>query len=702
MPRRGAAQEASTSSYEWHDAPRRRQEQHPESDYDRFYDSNHQTDLQRDYQHSYGLPRERWPKGLTNIGNSCYSNSVLQCLLSTALSNALLNPQTMPLFRRYSSNHNLLALKNKNGSSDSEDEILKDPRRDQEEKEKQLRERAKSKRELAENCEWLTEELTAIAEQYQDASNRASRQQQQQQSRQRSNQSSSWWDMASYTSEAPVEQEHIINPENITRHPNRLSKCLVPYQQEDAHEFLRALLSTLVMNGRNKQLSSLFDGLLESSVTCRCCGRTSLTRDRYMDLSLDINEMHIASLPHALAEFTKNEILEKDNAVFCTRCNRKQSVTKGLRLATAPSILVCHLKRFAFDRFGRLVRLHKRVQFPLRLHIENYMSNLNKARPPPYELVGILVHQGQTCASGHYVAFVKKYGEWFQCNDSVVTKVSVETVLNQQAYICMYEVAEMRERTCYTGPSSPYQKKADKFSDEDTYTMSMDGRTINDPSTISVNSTKSSRLPNWRDEPGVRFLKLLRDAEGILTELCCDTSNSGTNEPKARMVQHNHFRTRSKNLRDDYGKDDSTVLTNDSSYPIRKSTSTDSVMDKKTIRRQSSASTSGASNNNGRSQTAPRSRRQRHNSFSGSDPGAASFFNNDGSSIAKPISPHSERDARRSRSRKRGNIRARSQGRLQGSPELPPLPTTNGTTTARRSSSGKSRRSKSNPRLYDV
>jgi len=36
----------------------------------------------------------------------------------------------------------------------------------------------------------------------------------------------------------------VVDPGSITRHVNRLSPYLRPYQQEDAHDFLRALLST--------------------------------------------------------------------------------------------------------------------------------------------------------------------------------------------------------------------------------------------------------------------------------------------------------------------------------------------------------------------------------------------------------------------------------------------------------------------------
>jgi Ubiquitin carboxyl-terminal hydrolase len=348
------------------------------------------------------------PKGFLNVGNSCYANAALQCLLSTALATALTNPKSAAIFRRYSSNPNILA--QGSGSVDSNEDVVKEKRRSYD-------------RRMLENCRWLTRELRSIANEYNAPH-------------------TSWF------------TRPVVNPGKITRHPDRLSPCLRPYQQEDAHEFLRALLSTLVLNGQNRRLSSLFDGLLESAVTCLSCHRPSLTRDRYMDLSLDICGTHVNSLDDALEEFTKTETLSGENKVFCQKCCQKRTATKGLRLATAPSILVCHLKRFAFDSYGRLVRLDKKVQIPLILEIGSYMSCLNKSTPPPYELVAVLVHQGQSCDSGHYLAYVKNNNQWYKCNDSEVEPVSVTKVLEQQAYMLLYEVEEMRSSQP-TGTATP-------------------------------------------------------------------------------------------------------------------------------------------------------------------------------------------------------------------------------------------------------
>lgn len=454
--------------------------------------------------HSDELKHEARPKGFLNVGNTCYANAALQCLLSTALANALVDSRAAAAIRRYSSNPNLLS--NGSGSVDSDDADDSESAQQRKLSKKERRKKEREDRKMYKTCQWLTKELKHITKDFMQHSSSSSTRS--------PNPSNPSMRVLEWLGSSDNHNRNIVNPGSITRHPDQLSKCLRPYRQEDAHEFLRALLSTLVMNGHNKQLSCLFDGLLESAVTCQTCRRPSLTRDRYMDLSLDIHGDHISTLSDALDEFTKTEMLTGENKVFCQKCNSKRTASKGLRLATAPSILVCHLKRFAFDDYGNLVRLHKRVKFPLRLEIGDYMSKVNKSKPPPYELVGVLVHQGVNCDSGHYLAYTKCNGQWFKCNDSEVTKVDLKTVMKQQAYILMYQVEEMRRDQGLrrrarpagsTASSSDFQPRA---------------------------RSQSARTRHYQQQSKSSIMSLLcgvdvLEENSFLSDLCCRTAPEG-------------------------------------------------------------------------------------------------------------------------------------------------------------------------------
>lgn len=467
--------------------------------------------------HSRSSPEERPhypPLGLQNVGNTCYANAALQCLLNTALSHALLDPASTHIFRRYSSNPDLLSCGSGSVDSDEDDdsdEVEKQRRREVREKKREERRRTREKLLSQEKCQWLTGTLTDIARIYTAGANQFSEKESK----------ANWPNLFHLFSVS--NNNRTVDPSGITRHVHKLSPCLRPYQQEDAHEFIRTLLSTLTLDGRNKQLSSLFDGLLESAVTCQTCRRASVTRDRYMDLSLDIQDKEVEDLAGALRKFTQTEKLDKDNMVFCSRCNCKRMVTKGLRLATAPSILVCHLKRFSIDIFGRATRLSKKVKYPLHLEIGDYMSRANQGKPAPYELVGVVVHAGKTCERGHYLAYVKSGDGWYKATDEVVTSVSIETVLNQQAYILIYEIEGMRASHGFYGCGRYHltRSRSSKKRAEDMAAMHSDDPTEEPSLSYSTSTSDERSRSKVDDSPPEKGLLQLIDS---VIDFCGSTS----------------------------------------------------------------------------------------------------------------------------------------------------------------------------------
>jgi Ubiquitin carboxyl-terminal hydrolase len=498
------------------------------------------------------------PKGLLNIGNSCYANAVIQCLLNTALTDALNDPSASAIFRRYSSNPNILA--QGSGSVDSEEDCATHTDASSitalsqtssvVRRKHAVRERKKVEQQyMLQKSVWLKQALGQISREYHSPEPRRAPQ---------------WL----YKPEIAV-----VDPGAITRCPNELSKSLTPYQQEDAHEFLRALLGTLVMHGQNKELSSLFDGLLESSVTCQTCFRPSLTRDRYMDLSLDIAAVN--TLTEALQEFTCTETLLDDNCVFCRHCNKKRPATKELRLATAPSILVTHLKRFAYDKTGRLMRLKKHIGFPTTLEIGDFMSKVNQARPPPYDLVAVLVHQGVSCDSGHYLAYVKNGGSWYKCNDAFIERVDLDTVLRQQAYILMYEVANMRENHGFNRPKTKSKTKPpeDFFSIASSMLCGIDYDTAILSDFCNYLGRKSP--PSRRRKRGRRKHDQSRDDLSTLGESTVESSRDRTSNRfrrssssgNLRREQHVHGRSSSVSASARRSSDNGGVDSYRTSYP---------------------------------------------------------------------------------------------------------------------------------------
>lgn len=264
-------------------------------------------------------------------------------------------------------------------------------------------------------------------------------------------------------------------PRGVARWLPRLSAEFTLGLQEDAHEFLRSLLRLVedeelrehadvlqrrsagngeaeaVLAASNADLtatpSRVFGGLLVSTCTCtrRECGESTFSFEPFMDLSLEITEA-TDSVEDALRLFTAPERLDKKNGKKCESCNETVRARKQLAIYGSPPCLVLHLKRFRYGERGKVTRP---VAFGSQLNVRPFLcaGAPEVGRPMIYELRAVIVHLDKAGFShfGHYVAYVRCAAEgsstahkWYLLDDSQTTEVTEAEVLRQQAYLLLY------------------------------------------------------------------------------------------------------------------------------------------------------------------------------------------------------------------------------------------------------------------------
>ncbi|KAF9161204.1 Ubiquitin carboxyl-terminal hydrolase 36 [Mortierella sp. AD011] len=237
-----------------------------------------------------------------------------------------------------------------------------------------------------------------------------------------------------------------IAPKVIVGRLRNIGKQFRIGRQEDSHEFTRYLIDALQksclvgydskLDDRIKETTAIhqmFGGYFQSQVKCMRCGYESNTFETYLDVSLDIRGAE--SVQKAFRDFTKPEILSKSNQYKCDKCKILVDARKQMTIYDAPKILCVHLKRFTFT--GQKINRH--VTFETKLELNSAMSTNKKHPDLSYSLYAVLVHAGGSCHSGHYYCYVKSSnGIWYSMNDSHVSVVSLQTVLNQNAYMLFY------------------------------------------------------------------------------------------------------------------------------------------------------------------------------------------------------------------------------------------------------------------------
>lgn len=109
-----------------------------------------------------------------------------------------------------------------------------------------------------------------------------------------------------------------------------------------------------------------------------------------------------------------------------------------MTISEAPPVLAIQLKRFAMS-FGMSFMSNNKITKPIQFPLQLSLPCTKQKQPVSYDLTGVVVHHGSTTHSGHYIAYVKApNGIWYEMNDSSVSQVSVNRVLQAQAYLLFY------------------------------------------------------------------------------------------------------------------------------------------------------------------------------------------------------------------------------------------------------------------------
>ncbi|KAK1331764.1 hypothetical protein QTO34_009739, partial [Cnephaeus nilssonii] len=275
------------------------------------------------------------------------------------------------------------------------------------------------------------------------------------------------------------------------------ARHLAGYEQQDAHEFLIAALDVLHRHckggpaGRGRRhckgddngkkasnpnhcnciIDQIFTGGLQSDVTCQVCHGVSTTIDPFWDISLDLpgssspfwplspgsegsvvnGESHASgttTLTDCLRRFTRPEHLGSSAKIKCSGCHSYQESTKQLTMKKLPIVACFHLKRFEHSaKLRRKITTY--VSFPLELDMTPFMASSKESRmngqyqqpsdslsnDNKYSLFAVVNHQG-TLESGHYTSFIRQHkDQWFKCDDAIITKASIEDVLDSEGYV---------------------------------------------------------------------------------------------------------------------------------------------------------------------------------------------------------------------------------------------------------------------------
>eukprot|EP00041_Stephanoeca_diplocostata_P030259 m.910458 g.910458 ORF g.910458 m.910458 type:complete len:1322 (+) comp23723_c0_seq3:81-4046(+) len=189
-----------------------------------------------------------------------------------------------------------------------------------------------------------------------------------------------------------------------------------------------------------------FQGQFKSTLTCRSCGTTSVTFEPFGVLSLPISHRGSTTLQDCMREFSRTEVVTGADRWHCSKCKVPRDATKCICIWKLPKILIIHLKRFYFEGPFRS-KIDTLVKFP--------MGNLNMAEhckgtatgSSQYNLFAVSNHFGNL-EGGHYTAYCKNVFDhmWYDFNDSTVTRTN-GPICTKESYVLMYSSLDFDDYT---------------------------------------------------------------------------------------------------------------------------------------------------------------------------------------------------------------------------------------------------------------
>ncbi|KAI9480364.1 MAG: hypothetical protein EXX96DRAFT_562325 [Benjaminiella poitrasii] len=237
---------------------------------------------------------------------------------------------------------------------------------------------------------------------------------------------------------------------NQNSHKKAMATQITDSEFEKLSDWQASALSWEKYLARNSSIIvSLFQGQYRSRLTCLSCKHTSTSYNVFMSLSLPIpvKKLRISSvtLYQCLDYFTKEETLDKEDGWSCPKCQKKRKALKQLTLAKIPDILLIHLKRFSVDGLFKN-KLDVMVKCPTRsLDLSDYVPMSMTPSPPQdrpsfiYDLYAVSNHYG-SLTGGHYTACVRDgyKDKWHYFDDSKFSVYDESKVMTKAAYNLFY------------------------------------------------------------------------------------------------------------------------------------------------------------------------------------------------------------------------------------------------------------------------
>ena len=278
---------------------------------------------------------------------------------------------------------------------------------------------------------------------------------------------------------SPTEFKNILGQLNNLFNKNEAndSKDLIIYLEEQLHNELNFLLeekkiinnnnNNIVINQFNEAevsinyfkffmqnyksiISDLFYGTQKTITHCITCGKKTYNYQIFSNLIFPLeavrqfkgyqhfgNKTTFVSFEDCLDHFQETNYFTGINRISCNYCRNLSDAYYFSRLELTPNVFIIILNR------GKGLEFNVNLNITEYINIRNYVGNSKS--PYNYELIGAIIHYGNSGQDGHFVAICKNKNDkqWYKYNDSIVTKTDFNEIKTIGIpYVLFYQIKQ--------------------------------------------------------------------------------------------------------------------------------------------------------------------------------------------------------------------------------------------------------------------
>ena len=182
----------------------------------------------------------------------------------------------------------------------------------------------------------------------------------------------------------------------------------------------------------NSIISNLFYGSQRTITQCLNCKSKLYNYQIYSNLIFPLETIRIyknkqncgkttyVTFEDCLDQFQQFFYFTGVNRISCNKCKSLTDAYYYNNLITAPNILIIILNRGKGLEFN--VNLDITEYIDIRKYVDKSIS------PYLFELIGAIIHYGNSGQDGHFIAICKNNNEWFKYNDSITNKTDFNEI----------------------------------------------------------------------------------------------------------------------------------------------------------------------------------------------------------------------------------------------------------------------------------